>query len=185
MPSFCLIVGSSNDKNKRPDLSFCRVPKIIASQGDHTESLTTERRTRWLAAISHDDLTEKILEHDRVCGIPFHSGKAASLWDKFNPDWVPSLHLGHNTLNNSADKLEKQQARAQRLTERRKREREREEQEAGTEGTEGTESESGIFISRLKKKNIWLRLWMWRRMKTALTRKLIQERGLLWDLKSA
>ena len=49
---------------------------------------------------------------------------------EFNPDWVPSLHLGHNKLNNSADKLEKQQERAQRLTERRKREREREEQEA-------------------------------------------------------
>ena len=39
---------------------------------------------------------------------------------------------------------------------------------------EGRESESGIFISRLKNKNIWLRLWMRRRMKTALARKLIQ-----------
>ena len=75
MPSFCLIVGCSNDKNKRPDFSFCRVPKIITSQGDLTGILTTERRARWLAATSRDDLTERILEDDRVCGIHFHSGK--------------------------------------------------------------------------------------------------------------
>ena len=52
MPSFCLIVGCSNDKKRRPDLSFCRVPKVITSQGEQTEILSNERRTRWLAAIS-------------------------------------------------------------------------------------------------------------------------------------
>ena len=127
MPSFCLIVGCSNDKKRRPDLSFCRVPKVITSQGEQTEILSNERRTRWLAAISRDDLTESKLENDRVCGIHFHSGKAASLWDKFNLDWVPSLHLGHSKLK-SSDQQEKQQERAQRVRERRKREREREEQ---------------------------------------------------------
>ena len=115
MPSFCLIVGCSNDKKRRPDLSFCRVPKVITSQGEQTEILSNERRTRWLAAISRDDLTESKLENDRVCGIHFHSGKAASLWDKFNLDWVPSLHLGHSKLK-SADQQEKQQERAQRVT---------------------------------------------------------------------
>ena len=52
---------------------------------EETEILSTERRTQWLAAISRADLTEKILENDRVCGIHFHSGKAAYLWDRFNP----------------------------------------------------------------------------------------------------
>ena len=79
--------------------------------------------------VSSHKYTESILENDRVCGIHFHSGKAASLWDKFNPDWVLSLHLGRNKLKNS-DKPEKQQERAQRITERRKRERERKEQKA-------------------------------------------------------
>lgn len=130
MPSFCLIVGCSNNKRKNPELCFCRVPKIVTTQGEETEILSTERRPRWLAAISRADLTEKILENDRVCGIHFQSGKAAYLWDRFNPDWVPSLHLGHDKLKESDETKEKQQERAQRITERRKREREREEQEA-------------------------------------------------------
>lgn len=75
-------------------------------------------------------MTETILENERVCGIHFHSGRATYLWDRFNPDWVPSLHLGHDKLKESDETKEKQKQRAQRITERRKREREREEQEA-------------------------------------------------------
>lgn len=127
MPSFCLILDCSYDKKGRPDLSFCRVPKVITNQGEETEILSTKRRTKWLVAISRDDLTENILENDRVCGIHFLSGKAAYLRDRFNPDWVPSLHLGHNKVKNS-DTTEKQQQRAQGITVRRKREREHEEQ---------------------------------------------------------
>ncbi|XP_022783277.1 chromatin assembly factor 1 subunit A-like [Stylophora pistillata] len=116
---------------KNPGLCFCRVPKIVTNQGEETEILSAERQTRWLAAISRADLTEKILENDRVCGIHFHSGKAAQLWDRSNPDWVPSLHLGHDKLKESDERKEKQQQeRAQKITERRKREREREEKEA-------------------------------------------------------
>ena len=66
-------------KSKRNDLTFCRVPKIIKNQGEETEILSAERRRRWLTAISRDDLTDKILEYDRVCGEHFHSGKAAPL----------------------------------------------------------------------------------------------------------
>lgn len=83
MPSFCLFLGCSNDKKKNPDLCFCRVPKIVTNQGAETEILSTERRTQWLAAISRGDLTEKILEIDRVCEAHFHSGKAAYLWDSY------------------------------------------------------------------------------------------------------
>lgn len=59
---------------------------------------------------------ESKLENDHVCGIHFHSGNAASLWDKFNPDWLPSLHLGHSKLKHS-DQQKNQQERAQRTTE--------------------------------------------------------------------
>ena len=119
-PSFCLVVGCGNDKKRRPDLSFCRVPKVITSQGEDTEILSTERRTRWFAAIICDDLTENILESD--CGIHFQSGKAANLWDKFNPDWVSNLHLAHRKLQTTPEQY--------RITERRKREKEHEEQDA-------------------------------------------------------
>ena len=95
MPAFCLVLECSNDKSKRKDLSFCRVPIVIKNQGEEMEILTTECRRKWLSAISRQDLTDKILQNDRVCGEHFHSGKDAPLWDKFNVDWVPSLNLGH------------------------------------------------------------------------------------------
>lgn len=47
-----------------------------------------------------------------------------------NPDWVPSLRLRHDKLKESNKAKEKQQQRAQRITERRKGERECGEQEA-------------------------------------------------------
>ena len=80
MPLFCLVFNCPNKKSKRKDLTICRVPKIIKNQGEEMEILSAERRRRWLTAISRDDLTDKILEYDRVCGEHFHSGKAAPLW---------------------------------------------------------------------------------------------------------
>ena len=95
MPAFYLVLECYSNKSKRKDLSFCRVPKVIKNQGEEMEILSTERRRKWLSAISRQDLTDKILQNDRVYGEHFHSGKAAPLWDKFNVDWVPSLNLGH------------------------------------------------------------------------------------------
>ena len=72
---------------------------IIRNEGELTEELTTERRRKWISAISRDDITEKKMENDRVCSSHFVSGKPASNWDKFNVDWVPTLNLGHNKNN--------------------------------------------------------------------------------------
>ena len=38
---------------------------------------------------------EKILKNDRICSRHFKSGKPADLINDTNPDWLPSLHLGH------------------------------------------------------------------------------------------
>ncbi|XP_022807135.1 uncharacterized protein LOC111344188 [Stylophora pistillata] len=121
MPAFCLIINCSNDKSKRKDLSFCRVPKIIKNQGEETEILSTERRRRWLSAIRRQDLTDRIIENDRVCGDHFHSGKAAPLWDKFNVDWVPSLNMGHQKSVIDEASLQRSLEKAKRVAERRKR----------------------------------------------------------------
>ena len=112
MASFCLIVGCGNKSDKCPNVAFCRVPKVLTNQGEQTERLSSERRTLWLAAISRDDLTEKILENDRVCGKHFISGRAAQLWDRFNPDWIPTVHLGHE--KKSIDETAKSQANLER-----------------------------------------------------------------------
>ena len=46
-------------------------------------------------------LTEKILKNDRICSRHFISGKPADLLDETNPDWLPSLNLGHNKIRYS------------------------------------------------------------------------------------
>ena len=89
------MVGCFKRSGRDKDVSFYRVPVII-SEGELTEELTTERRRKWISAISRDDITEKKMENDRVCSSHFVSGKPASNWDKFNVDWVPTLNLGHN-----------------------------------------------------------------------------------------
>ena len=101
------------------------MPKVIKNQGEEMEILSTERRRKWLSAISRQDLTDKILQNDRVCGEHFHSGKAAPLWDKFNVDWVPSLNLGHQKPKVDEVSLRRRQEKAKRVTERRKRTLER------------------------------------------------------------
>ena len=52
MPAFCLVLECSNDKSKRKDISFCCVPNVIKNQGEEMEILSTERRRKWLSAIS-------------------------------------------------------------------------------------------------------------------------------------
>ena len=90
------MVGCSKRSGRDKDVSFYRVPLIIRNEGELAEELTTERRRKWISAISRDDITEKKMENDRVCSSHFVSGKPASNWDKFNIDWVPTLNLGHN-----------------------------------------------------------------------------------------
>ena len=105
---------------------------MIKNQDESSEALPEERRQLWLAAISRADFTKKILENDRVCGDHFHSGKVAPLWDKHNPDWVPSFNLGHDKLSQSATKKSDtvtKVERAQWVTERRNRQLQRQEDE--------------------------------------------------------
>ena len=63
MPTFCLMIGCSDDKKSCPNLSFCRVLAIIKNGGEAAEILSAERRRLWLVAISRDDLTERILKN--------------------------------------------------------------------------------------------------------------------------
>jgi len=76
-------------------------------------------------------LEENILENDRVliCGEHCISDRAAQLWDRFNLDWIPSLHRGHEKNAMQPAKIQANLKRTARIKERRKREAEREEQE--------------------------------------------------------
>ena len=119
----CLMVDSSN-RSGRDKVSFNRVPTVIRDQGEFMEELTAERRRKWISAISRHDLTDKILESDRVCGEHFVSGKKAADWDRHNEDWAPTLKLGHNKIVKKDHQAVAD--RAERATERRKRKLENE-----------------------------------------------------------
>ena len=45
--------------------------------------------------INNQDLTNSVLEHDHVCSKHLVSGRAANTMKRNDPDWVPSLNLGH------------------------------------------------------------------------------------------
>ena len=114
---FCMIIDCQNKSEDVPG-HYCRVPAVIANQGEAYEELTRERRRRWIAAISRIGLSDNIIRNDRVCFRHFVSGIAAKPWDRFNIDWVPSLNLGHKK---QGQDLEAVGNRAERTRQRRKR----------------------------------------------------------------
>ena len=79
--------------------------------------MTKERWAGFLAAISREGLKDsRVLENDRICSRHFISEKPAYLYDEANPDWLPTLHLGHakkkaNSSKKSAERLERKKAR--------------------------------------------------------------------------
>ena len=66
---------------KESVVKFSRVPKIVLTEGEVLQELTTRRRA-WISAISCDDLTDDNLENERVCSRHFLSGQAAKQWDQ-------------------------------------------------------------------------------------------------------
>ena len=75
----CLIVGCSRKTGGDKGIRLYRVPAVVANQGPDVEEFSIGRRRLWMSAISCDDLTEKILNRERVCDQHFHSGTAAPL----------------------------------------------------------------------------------------------------------
>ena len=96
---FCLIVGVQAKVLERKILNFFQVPSVVTNQGEEAEKLLKERRSRWISAISRDDLTEQIIANDQVCDRHFVSGKGAKSWDRFNIDWNVLWHIVENESN--------------------------------------------------------------------------------------
>ena len=112
----CVVVGCSRRSGRDKDVSFYRIPKIIRKRGEETRKLSEKRRNGFVAAICRRDITAKILDHDRICSRHFLSGMPASLEDEANPDWLPSLNLGHDkvskvTVEKAEDRWKRRKAR--------------------------------------------------------------------------
>ena len=114
----CMIVGCGSTSGRDKGLYFAGVPSVVTNQGEEAQELSKERRSRWISAISRDDLTEEILENDRVCEKHFVSGRAAKSWDKYNIDCVPTLLLGHKKATDRAHHNEAAAKRSERARER-------------------------------------------------------------------
>ena len=87
--------GCSNrggrDKNKR----FFRLSSISLHQGDQTKELSKKRRDVRLVRLKQADLKPASYPYVRICSDHFVSGMPSSLYDESNPDWAPSINLGH------------------------------------------------------------------------------------------
>ena len=77
MVNFCAIIGCSNRTDNHKERSFYHLPAIITHQGAETETLST------------------------LCSDHFITGSPSSLYDITNPDWVPSVNLGHTNSTNT------------------------------------------------------------------------------------
>jgi len=94
----CAFVGCSkrSDRESDKDVSFYRIPKIRKDRGPREFELGKRRSAGFVAAISRKDLDLNNLGKYRVCSRHFKSGAPASdLFDETNPDWLPTLNLGH------------------------------------------------------------------------------------------
>ena len=102
-----MIVGCADRSGRDKGVYFARVSSVATNQGKEEENLSRERRSRWISAISRDDLAGDILENDHVFERNFFSVKTAKNWNRFNVDWVPTLCLGHSNKEVGRKNLEK------------------------------------------------------------------------------
>ena len=91
-----MVFGCSKRSGKDKDVSFYRIPKVITNKGKDMEELTRKRHAGFISAVSRADLTEKIMSNDRICSRHFILGKLVSPLGENNPDWLPTLNMGHS-----------------------------------------------------------------------------------------
>ena len=91
-----MVIGCSKRSGRDKDVSFYRILKIIMHRGKQDYELNKKRRNGFLAAVSREALRDKVVTNDRICSRHFILGKPASTYDQENPDWLPTLHLGHS-----------------------------------------------------------------------------------------
>lgn len=98
MVNFCAVVGCTNRSNREKSKSFYRLPAVVKNQGKETHVLSAKRRAVWLSRLRRADLKDSQYSTVRICSVHFVKGKPASLYEQDDPDWAPSLRLGHSTV---------------------------------------------------------------------------------------
>ena len=116
----CVVIGCSKRSDRDKGISFYRIPTVVTSRSTKELELSQRRRRGFLSAISRADLSDKQACSSRICSRHFISGKPAYLFDDTHPDWLPTLHLGHNKRKVTDDQLVSSDQRHERATRRRK-----------------------------------------------------------------
>ena len=139
----CAIVNCHNRSDRDKNVRFFRLPAVISHQGARTLQLSTERQRKWIAKINRKDLTTERYASIRICSRHFVSGSPTRLVDEANPDWIPTLHLGYCTGEQS--EVVSSTLRYDRAKERLARKRKHCEQatrDSDTEATRGADTET-------------------------------------------
>ncbi|XP_076828787.1 uncharacterized protein LOC143474980 [Brachyhypopomus gauderio] len=75
---------------------FFKFPTWKKSHGQQVAEMTRRRRMAWVEAVRRSDITfAKISPFMYVCSRHFHRGQPAYEMMHADPDWAPTLHLGH------------------------------------------------------------------------------------------
>lgn len=113
--------GNKNNVLKGVAVKFFRLPAVRLREGEESRVLSEERRRLWKAAINRKDITtEETWSRTFVCSRHFAGGVSAHPFQKNNPSWLPTLHLGYKSFNPVCD-TERLADRYYRLKHRRER----------------------------------------------------------------
>uniref|UniRef100_A0A8C9XBM5 THAP-type domain-containing protein n=1 Tax=Sander lucioperca TaxID=283035 RepID=A0A8C9XBM5_SANLU len=102
MPSTCCVINCnsrSHDRSRiklKNGISFYRFPAWKNNSTSHVSEVTKRRRMAWTAAVRRPKITfDNTPPHMMVCSKHFHKGKPTYEMLECDPDWAPSLYLGH------------------------------------------------------------------------------------------
>ncbi len=103
----CVAVGCSTRSGRNRDVSFFSLPKVINTQDKELYTPSKRRKDGYLAGISRVGLTDNIMYNNmyRIYSRHLISGKPADLLGDTNPDWLPTLNLGHSRFKLSSTVL--------------------------------------------------------------------------------
>lgn len=97
----CVIYKCSTRSENKPGdkdyakVGFYAIPKVIDSPRQRTVEMSVKRRAESFRRNRRADLDESAT-HYKVCREHFISGRPGYVMNETDPDWAPSLHLGHD-----------------------------------------------------------------------------------------
>lgn len=118
--SCCVINCCHRTHERRNGVRFFHFPTWKQTFGSQVSELSKRRRMAWIAAVRLKHISfNDIPRHMVVCSRHFHKGKPAYEMLECDPDWAPSLHLGHSEVKaTKPSRFERRKKRQQALKEK-------------------------------------------------------------------